>query len=355
MTDIADYDYELPKRLVAQKPLTNRADARLMLVERQSQQISHYHVRDLPELLRPNDCLVLNDSRVVPARLVGYRDSTGGRWEGLFLNEVAPGEWQVLGKARGHLTPGETITLVNVQAQPEFRLRLLEKSPGGDWRVRPEPLHPEPAATAWQLLERVGRVPLPHYIRHGEMAPADVERYQTVFAENPGSVAAPTAGLHFTPELLTEIARGGTKIARVTLHVGLGTFKPIGTPTVEEHTMHAEWAELGEATSQAINQTHDQGGRVIAVGTTSMRTLESAAQAAASRLSPWSGETRLFIKPGFQFRVCDGLMTNFHLPRTSLLVLVRTFGGDDLLRRAYEAAIAEEYRFFSYGDTMLIV
>jgi S-adenosylmethionine:tRNA ribosyltransferase-isomerase len=216
-------------------------------------------------------------------------------------------------------------------------------------------LHPEPAATAWQLLDRVGRVPLPHYIRHGEMSPADVDRYQTVFAEHPGSVAAPTAGLHFTPELLAEIARGGTEIARVTLHVGLGTFKPIGTPTVEEHTMHAEWAEVGESTCQAINQAHDQGGRVIAVGTTSMRTLESAAQATSPRQSPWSGETRLFIKPSFQFGVCDGLMTNFHLPRTSLLVLVRTFGGDDLLRRAYEAAIAEEYRFFSYGDTMLIV
>jgi S-adenosylmethionine:tRNA ribosyltransferase-isomerase len=355
MTDIAEYDYELPKRLIAQNPLANRADARLMVVDREQEQISHYHVRDLPELLRSGDCLVLNDSRVVPARLVGYRDSTGGRWEGLFLNEVAPGEWQVLGKARGHLVSGETITLVNMQARPEFRLRLLERSATGEWRVRPEPLSPEPAATAWELLDRVGRVPLPHYIRQGEMLPADLERYQTVFAENPGSVAAPTAGLHFTPELLRQIAQRGNTITRVTLHVGMGTFRPIGTATVEEHTMHAEWAEIGETACHAIAECRARGGRVIAVGTTSMRTLESAAAATSAGLVPWSGETRLFIRPGFEFKICDGLMTNFHLPRTSLLVLVRTFGGPSLLRRAYEMAIAEEYRFFSYGDTMLIV
>lgn len=350
------YDYDLPRHLIAQNPLANRGDARLMVVDRADGSISHTHVRDLPQLLAPPDCLILNDSRVVPARLLGYRTNTGGHWEGLFLSADENGLWRVLGKARGRLQPGETITLVDMAVRDEFRLRLMAKEEGGVWLVRPEPLHPEPAADTWQLLDRVGRVPLPHYIRHGEMVEADRERYQTVYAKDPGSVAAPTAGLHFTPDLLTRIDRSGVAIGKVTLHVGVGTFRPIATDNLADHVMHSEWASLPQETADTIRTCRARGGRVLAVGTTSLRTLESAAsQFPEGELSAWSGDTSLFIRPGYRFRVVDCLLTNFHLPRSTLLVLVRTFGGDELIRRAYEAAIQEEYHFFSYGDAMLIV
>lgn len=356
MTDTAAYDYDLPKRLIAQQPLPRRSDARLLVVDRQQQSFSHLYVRDLPGLLSANDCLVINDSRVVPARLVGYRTNTGGHWEGLFLSADDRGQWRVLGKARGHLAADETITLVNSLVRDEFRLRLLSKEPEGVWLVRPEPMRPEPAAATWQLLERVGRVPLPHYIRSGEMVESDLARYQTVYADQPGSVAAPTAGLHFTPELLQAVERRGVTVARVTLHVGMGTFRPISAERLEEHVMHREWASVAAEACDAINRCGASGGRVVAVGTTAMRTLESATLTATeTALYPWSGETGLFIRPGYQFKAVDALMTNFHLPRSTLLVLVRTFGGDELIKRAYDEAIREEYRFFSYGDAMLIL
>lgn len=356
MTDTADYDYDLPKRLIAQHPLPRRSDARLMVVDRLEQSIRHLHVRDLPSLVASRDTLVVNDSRVVPARLLGYRTNTGGHWEGLFLSADDEGRWKVLGKARGRLNPDETITLINATSQDEFRLRLLAKEPEGVWLVRPEPIRPEPAADTWQLLSRVGRVPLPHYIRSGDMVDSDLVRYQTVYAREPGSIAAPTAGLHFTPELLQAVEARGATVARVTLHVGVGTFRPISTERVEDHVMHREWAAVPAEACQAINRSRTSGGRVIAVGTTAMRTLESAALTSLdTELRPWSGDTGLFIRPGFQFQIVDVLMTNFHLPRSTLLVLVQTFGGAELIRRAYQEAIREEYRFFSYGDAMLIV
>lgn len=348
MSELERYDYELPRHLIAQSPLPCRADARLLLVDRTAQALTHQHVRDLPELLRPGDCLVLNDTQVVPARLVGFRTATGGRWEGLFLDSTKEGLWRILGKTRGRLSPGETLTLVNADGQEDVRLQLGAKEPGGVWVVRPES-----EEETFALLRRVGRVPLPPYIRKGEMVASDRQQYQTVYARTPGAVAAPTAGLHFTEMLLEQLQQRGVQLAWVTLHVGLGTFRPIETEQVAAHQMHAEWAHLNQETVETILQCRSRGGRVVAVGTTSVRVLESAA--ADGSLRPFSGLTELFIHPPYQFRVVDALLTNFHLPRTTLLVLVRTFGGDELVMRAYAEAVREEYRFYSYGDAMLIV
>lgn len=348
MSELDRYDYELPKHLIAQHPALRRSDARLMLVDRRQQSIDHYHVRDLPELLHPRDCLVLNETRVVPAQLVGVRETTGGRWQGLYLDSDELGNWRLLCKTRGKLAPGDRIVLLNRDAEPDLGLVMLARLEGGAWAARPD--SPLPALT---LLDRVGRVPLPHYIRGGKMETADLERYQTVYARQPGSVAAPTAGLHFTPELLRRIEARGIGIAKVTLHVGLGTFRPISVDRLDEHTMHSEWGRIDAETAQRLVEVRASGGRIVAVGTTSVRLLESAAL--SGELAAWSGETNLFIRPGFTFRAVDALMTNFHLPRSTLLVLVRTFGGDELMRRAYAEALAEEYRFFSYGDAMLIV
>jgi S-adenosylmethionine:tRNA ribosyltransferase-isomerase len=232
------------------------------------------------------------------------------------------------------------------------RLWLVEKLSEGQWLARPESGRPLD-----EVLARVGRVPLPHYIRDGKMVDDDVARYQTVFARKPGAVAAPTAGLHFTQHLLRQVEGIGVEFAAVTLHVGLGTFRPIKAESVDEHNMHAEWGELLPAAAEAINRTKSQGGRVIAVGTTAVRTLETAAQHApeGQAVAPWSGDTSLFIRPPHEFRAVDALMTNFHFPRTTLLLLVQAFGGVDLVRAAYREAIKERYRFYSYGDAMLIV
>ena len=348
MSELAQYDYELPRHLIAQAPLVHRADARLLVVDRASQSLDHCHVRDLPELLAPNDCLVLNDTRVVPARLLGFRTSTGGRWEGLFLEAGSQGLWRILGKTRGHLVAGETITLIDLSGRDDVRLHLGTKESEGVWVVRPE--SDEDPVT---ILDRVGRVPLPPYIRKGEMIDSDRDDYQTVFARTPGAVAAPTAGLHFTETLLERIRGRGIATALLTLHVGLGTFRPIETESLAEHPMHSEWGSLDEATVAQIEDRRRRGGRIVAIGTTSVRVLETASKDGI--LKPFRGETNLFIRPPYQFRSVDVLMTNFHLPRTTLLVLVRTFGGDELIRRAYDEAIREEYRFYSYGDAMLVL
>jgi S-adenosylmethionine:tRNA ribosyltransferase-isomerase len=346
--ELAQHDYELPKRLIAEHPLARRSDARLLVVDRRNASLEHHHIRDLPALLRRGDCLVINDTRVIPARVVGFRVATGGRWEGLFLSADEGGTWRLLAKTRGKLQPGEQIALVNQQLQEVFRIRLLVKEPEGSWIARPETTG-EPLA----LLDQVGRVPLPPYIRDGEMVDADRERYQTVYAQHPGAVAAPTAGLHFTPELLKRLEDAGIMIARLTLHVGLDTFRPVTAPTLAEHVMHSEWCQITPDTVDTIARSKVSGGRTIAVGTTSVRVLETAARTGA--LAPFCGPTNLFIRPPYTFRAVDCLLTNFHLPRTTLLVLVHTFGGDALIRRAYDEAIREEYRFYSYGDAMLIV
>jgi S-adenosylmethionine:tRNA ribosyltransferase-isomerase len=246
------------------------------------------------------------------------------------------------------LTAGETITLEDSDGHGICQLMLLAKMEDGVWAARPDSRE-----SYVDILDRVGRVPLPPYIRDGEMIDADRENYQTVFAEEPGAVAAPTAGLHFTDILLDNLHDRGIGVCRVTLHVGLGTFRPIATETLAAHDMHSEWANIGADTVTALRRCRDEGGRIVAVGTTAVRTLETAAS--GGQLQPWKGETSLFIRPPYQFRSVDALMTNFHLPKSTLLVLVRTFGGDSLIRTAYEEAVREKYRFYSYGDAMLIL
>jgi len=348
MSELDQYDYDLPKHLIAQSPAVCRTDARLLVVDRQHKSLEHKHIRDLPEILRRNDCLVINDTRVVPARLVGHRLGTGGHWEGLFLEASSDGLWRVLCKSRGRLKPGDTVTLVDATGQEGVRLQLGVKQADGSWVARPLTSDSHLA-----LLERVGRVPLPPYIRKGEMVESDREHYQTVFARAPGAVAAPTAGLHFTSTLLTRLAEEGVELCPLTLHVGPGTFRPITADSLTEHRMHSEWGHVTQETIARIEACRGRGGRIVAVGTTSVRLLETAA--AEGTLKPFVGYTDLFIRPPYRFRMVDALLTNFHLPRTTLLVLVRTFGGDELIRRAYDEAIREQYRFYSYGDAMLIV
>ena len=348
MSELAQYDYELPHRLIAQTPLPRRADARLLVVDRAGNSLQHRHVRDLPDILRPTDCAVLNETRVIPARLVGFRTRTGGRWEGLFLEADSQGYWRVMSKTRGKPTPGESITLINALGHDDVQLRLGTQQPDGIWIVRPQS-----DAEPFALLDRVGRVPLPPYIRKGEMVESDRDRYQTVYARCPGAVAAPTAGLHFTENLLRRLQEHGTTLCRLTLHVGPGTFRPVETDSLADHRMHAEWGQLAHEAVATILDCRRRGGRVVAVGSTSLRLLETAAS--GGTLKPFTGRTDLFIRPPYQFRAVDVLLTNFHLPRTTLLVLVRTFGGEELIKRAYVEAIREEYRFYSYGDAMLIL
>ena len=359
----ADYDYELPDDLVAQEPLADRGAARLMVVNRVSGALEHRHVRDLPEILCPGDLVVVNETKVVPARLVGRRVRTGGRWEGLFLRvagesaadagtggagDGAP-RWEILAQTRGRPSLGEWVVVAAAGGREDetLALELVGRGAGGSWIVRPEA-----AGAAFDLLDRFGRVPLPGYIRHGEALAADRERYQTVFARIAGSAAAPTAGLHFTPELLAALAARGVGRAAVTLHVGIGTFRPIATERIADHPMHAEWCECPAATAEAVAATRAAGGRVVAVGTTSLRTLETAAR--DGPIGPWSGATDLFVMPGYRFRAVDCLLTNFHLPRTTLLVLVSALAGRETIGRAYAEAIRERYRLLSYGDAMLI-
>ena len=350
--DEADlYDYDLPPDLVAQEPLPDRSAARLLHLRRSDGSIAHRHVRDLPELLRPGDLVVVNDSRVLPARLVGRRAATGGKWEGLFLRTETTGDhagaWVLLAQARGRLAPGERVVLLDRADRPALALELVGRAAGGAWLARPDSAEPAVA-----ILERIGRVPLPDYIRGGAAGPGDAERYQTVYAREPGSVAAPTAGLHFTEPLLAALAARGVGLARVTLHVGLGTFRPITAARIDDHPMHAEWCACPEETAAAVRAARARGGRVVAVGTTAVRTLETAAL--AGTIGPWAGSTELFIRPGSRFRAIDCLLTNFHMPRTTLMVLVGTLAGRETILRAYATAVRERYRFFSYGDAMFI-
>ncbi len=352
---VDSYDYELPRELIAQHPLDHRIDARLLLIDRKSGELSHHYVRDLPDLLNAGDVLVLNNSKVIPARLVGMRTSTRGRWECLYLRAAENGFWEILSKTRGYLTPGETISLRDHDGRDSEQLVVASRLDEGHLAVRPiEPIDIE------AFLERFGRVPLPPYIRDGQMVDQDVASYQTVYAKHPGSVAAPTAGLHFSTDLIRHLQRRGVVTAGVTLHVGIGTFRPVSTERLDEHKMHSEWVELTDAAASKILDGRSAGGRVVAVGTTSVRVLESAAQQSAvlestGKLAGWSGDTDIFIRPGFEFKVVDALLTNFHLPKSTLLMLVSAFAGYELTMKAYRAAIEERYRFYSYGDCMLIV
>jgi len=335
--------FEPPPHLIAQRPCTERDQARLLLADRASQEISHHLFLELPDLLSPGDLLVLNNSRVLPARLLGRRAATGGKWQGLYLRTLPDGSWELLCQTRGRLTEGDEIDI----EPPPLRLRLIAKQPTGTWLARPSE-----EGDAVTVLAQCGHVPLPPYIRKGAEAGGDRERYQTVFARPAGSVAAPTAGLHFTPRVFERLRERGIAWAFVTLHVGAATFLPLPEGDVAKHQMHREWAELPAETVAAVSACRKRGGRVGAVGTTSVRVLETAA--VRGPLTPWCGETDLFIRPPYEFRVVDALVTNFHQPRTSLLLLVSAFAGEELVRRVYQKAIEREYRFYSYGDAMLI-
>jgi S-adenosylmethionine:tRNA ribosyltransferase-isomerase len=343
------FDYHLPEHLIAQQPAARRDESRLLVVRRTAGELEHRTFRDLPGLLSPGDLLALNDTKVLPARVVGRRETTGGKWEGLFLRETDGGPWEMLAQTRGYPAVGEafiveTAPVADAPGSPALRLVLRGRTEDRHWLMEPDP--PGPPG---DLLARFGQIPLPPYIRKGRAANEDAERYQTVFAEKVGSVAAPTAGLHFTPELLDRLKGKGVDSTRVTLHVGLGTFATVTVNDPTKHQIHAEWCEVTQPAVDAIAACKAHGGRVVAVGTTATRTLETAG------LAPFHGETRLFIHPPYQFQVVDALVTNFHLPGTTLLLLVGAFAGSDLLRRAYHEAIRHGYRFYSYGDAMLVL
>ncbi len=338
-----DFDYDLPSEFIGQSPAEPRDASRLMRLDRVTGAIEHAHFRDLGQYLRPGDLLILNNTRVIPARLFARKDRTGGKVELLLLKRLAPRTWEVLAGGKG-LGVGAT---VNVDGAPHLRATVLE-APDGPRRVVQfsQPITP--------LLERVGHVPLPPYI-HAELAQRD--RYQTVYAFLPGSAAAPTAGLHFTPELMIDLRSQGIEIDFITLHVGLDTFAPVTEAVPDQHSMHGEWCEVPAPTADRINTAKREGRRVIAVGTTSVRTLESAAQRAGpdQAVAPMLDTTHLYILPGYAFSVVDGMITNFHLPRSTLLMLVSAFAGRATILNAYDAAKREGYRFYSFGDAMLII
>ena len=323
----SELDYELPEALIAQKPAEPRDSSRLMVVDVKKGIISHHVFRDLWRLLRPGDALVLNETKVLPARLVA-RKKTSGEVELLFLRDLG-GPWEVLARPSKRLKPGLVLTVEGDE------LGVVKSLGEGHWLVEGHDVR--------GMLERSGRMPLPPYIR----PTADAESaYQTVYARNPGSAAAPTAGFHFTEEVLAEAERAGAEIARVTLHIGTGTFAPIRTEKLEEHRMHAEYYSVPEATVRVVKSAD----RIVAAGTTVARTLETWAASGETE-----GESRLFIYPGYEWRVVDVLLTNFHLPRSTLLAMVMGFGGKELVREAYRVAVEERYRFYSFGDAMLLI
>ncbi len=338
------FHFDLPPELIAQHPADRRDQSRLLVLNRSDNTLSHHHFAKLPELLSPGDLLVLNNTKVLPARLLGHRERTGGRWEGLFLRALDSGLWELLSQTRGKLQAGETIV---VEPGP-LRLILVEKTENKSWLVRPSESGPP-----HEILQACGHIPLPPYIRKGLAEEPDQERYQTVYAQRSGAVAAPTAGLHFTPEIFSELERRGIRRAFVTLHVGWGTFAPIKVEDYTQHTMHSEWGELPQETVAAIEECKRQGGKVVAVGTTTVRVLETAG--VNGELKAWTGETDIYIYPPFELQVVDALVTNFHLPETTLLLLVAAFAGTEFAEKAYRIAIGEGYRFYSYGDAMLIL
>src|SRR5262245_55309955 len=345
----ADFDFDLPGELIAQHPVEPREGSRLMVVDRAQGTIAHHRFSDLPGLLGPRDILARNDTQVVPARLIGRREATGGKWEGLFLRDLGDEAWDVLATTRGRPAPGERVSVGR-----GLVTWLEARGEGGRWVVRPvREDEADRDASTLALLGRHGQTPLPPYIRGGKEAEGDRARYQTVYALRPGSVAAPTAGLHFSEDVFASLAARGIAWANLTLHVGIGTFRPIEAEAIDDHVMHPEWAELSAEAAAALNARRAIGGRIVAVGTTSARTLETAA--ATGRIEPFTGPTSLFIRPGHVFRGLDALITNFHLPRSSLLVLVSALAGVDLIRAAYAEAIRRQYRFYSYGDAMLIL
>ena len=337
-----DFYFELPQELIAQDPLEERSSSRLLVLDKHTGAMSHCVFRDVISYLRPGDCLVLNNTKVIPARLLGEREGTGGRVEVLLLKRSAGDIWETLVKPGKKCRPGTRLVFGNgllkaqVLATVEEGNRLIKFEYDGIFE---------------EVLDTLGEMPLPPYITHKLR---DRNRYQTVYAKYEGSAAAPTAGLHFTKELLKEIEAKGVRTAYVTLHVGLGTFRPVKEENVLEHHMHSEYFQISEEAAGVINSTKAQGGRIICVGTTSCRTVESASDDSGC-VRPGSGDTDIFIYPGYRFKVLDGLITNFHLPESTLVMLVSALAGRENVLKAYEEAVREQYRFFSFGDAMLIL
>jgi S-adenosylmethionine:tRNA ribosyltransferase-isomerase len=352
---MSDFDYDLPQELIAQTPIEPRDSSRLLIVNRSSGTLDHRYFHDIGDYLRPGDLLIANQSRVIPARLLGQRLETGGAVEILLLAErpdLGPDHWETLVRPGRRLREGTRIGFGDEHSQdPMLQAEILHRTDAGGRIVRFWTGNASNIAVR-DLIERLGRMPLPPYI-HETLA--DPERYQTVYARISGSAAAPTAGLHFTPHLLEDLRRQGVRVGFVTLHVGLDTFRPVESEDYREHKMHSEMIDLDAPTAELIRETRKAGGRVVAVGTTAVRVLESVASFSDGEIQPYSGSTRLFITPGYRFQVVEAMITNFHLPRSTLLLLVGAFAGKQLIEEAYQEAIRERYRFFSFGDAMLIV
>ena len=337
----SDFYYDLPPELIAQTPLERRDGSRLMTLDKASGAVGHTHFYDLPRYLRPGDCLVLNDSRVLPARLIGHREPGGGACEVLLLTDKGDKTWECLVRPGRKLRQGARVAF----GDGELTAEIMEVLPDGNRLVRFDY-----QGIFLEVLDRLGKMPLPPYIK-AELQ--DRERYQTVYSKEIGSAAAPTAGLHFTKELLAQIKAMGVKVCTVTLHVGLGTFRPVGEEELEDHEMHREFCTVPQETADIVNATKAAGGRVICVGTTSCRTVESWAGEDGT-LKAGSGWTGIYIYPGYRFKVLDALITNFHLPESTLIMLVSALAGREHVLAAYQEAVRERYRFFSFGDAMLI-
>lgn len=338
---LSDFSYNLPEELIAQDPLLKRSDSRLMVLNREDGSVEHKHFHDIIDYLNPGDCLVVNETKVLPARLIGVKEDTGASIEVLLLKRVDDKVWETLVKPGKKARPGAKISfgggrlIGEVTDIVEEGNRLIRFCYDGIFE---------------EVLDELGQMPLPPYITH---TLADKNRYQTVYAKNSGSAAAPTAGLHFTPELLKQIEEKGIRIARVTLHVGLGTFRPVKTDNIYEHHMHSEFYMIDETAADVINTTKKNGGKVVSVGTTSTRTLETAADENGF-VKPCSGWTDIFIYPGYQFKAVDAQITNFHLPKSTLIMLVSAFATKEIILNAYNEAVKNRYRFFSFGDSMFI-
>ena len=342
-TCVHDYYYDLPEELIAQDPLSDRSSSRLLLLDRERGEVSHGTFKDITRYLNPGDCLVINDTRVIPARLMGARKETGGAVEILLLKrlDVRQYEWEALAGPGKKARPGDVI----IFGDGELECMVLSVTEDGNRIIRFSY-----DGIFEEILDRLGSMPLPPYIRNSLK---DRDRYQTVYARNEGSAAAPTAGLHFTDELLKEIEEKGVNIARVTLHVGLGTFRPVKVDNIKDHKMHSEHFIISEEAADMINRTRDSGGKIISVGTTSTRILESASDE-SGHVTAMESDTSIFIYPGYRFKAVDELITNFHLPESTLIMLVSAFAGRENVLKAYEEAVKERYRFFSFGDAMFI-
>ena len=340
--DIKDFYYDLPPELIAQKPLKDRASSRLMVLDRKTGEIKHKHFYDIIDYLNPGDCLVMNNTRVIPARLYGSKEGSGGKIEFLLLKRIDIDTWELI------LRPGKKAKVGSRFTFGDGRLKaeVIEVKDDGNRIVRFE------YDGIWEeILDSLGEMPLPPYIREKL---EDKNRYQTVYSKIEGSAAAPTAGLHFTDELLETLRKKGINTAFVTLHVGLGTFRPVSAEKIEDHKMHTEFYQVSKETADLINETRKNGGRIVCVGTTSVRTLESSSQDDGTVLAG-SGDTSIFIYPGYKFKTVDSLITNFHLPESTLLMLISALYDRDSVMKAYSEAIAEKYRFFSFGDAMIII